>query len=119
MDTKPSRKPASKTDWPREIRRLLATTTADFLPGMAIGAFAGLRSAEIERLTWQDVHLAEGHIVVGKDKAKTASRRVVPLAANLASWLTPHAAWTGNETISAGSAGAHLSFFRLFGLSRS
>jgi integrase len=49
--------------------------------------FAGLRSAEIERLEWKDVDLKQRHIVVSADNAKTASRRIVPIAANLAEWL--------------------------------
>lgn len=80
---------------PAEIRRLLAAATPDFLPCLALGAFAGLRSAEIERLTWEDIHLAERHIVIGADKAKTASRRVVPVSDTLAAWLAPYAAHTG------------------------
>ncbi len=63
---------------PAEIRRLLAAASPDFLPYLAIGACAGLRSAEIERLAWADIRLAERHIVIGASKAKTASRRVVP-----------------------------------------
>ncbi len=43
---------------PTEISRLLTASTADFLPCLALGAFAGLRSAEIERLEWSDIHLA-------------------------------------------------------------
>lgn len=80
---------------PAEIRRLLAAASPDFLPCLAIGAFAGLRSAEIERLAWADIRLAERHIVIGASKAKTASRRVVPISENLAAWLAPYAAQTG------------------------
>ena len=80
---------------PAEIRRLLAATTPDFLPCLALGAFAGLRSAEIERLEWSDIRLTERHIVIGAGKAKTASRRVVPVSDTLAAWLTPYAAQTG------------------------
>ena len=72
---------------PDEITRLLASASPAFLPCIAIGAFAGLRSAEIERLEWSDIDLAGGHITVGADKAKTASRRVVPICANLGAWL--------------------------------
>jgi len=57
--------------------------------------FAGLRSAEIERLDWKDIDLKQGHIVVGADAAKTASRRIVPIAENLAAWLTSYAKHTG------------------------
>lgn len=72
---------------PPEIARLLAAAPTEFLPCLALGAFAGLRSAEIERLDWRDVDLAAGHIVVAAEKAKTASRRIVPVTSNLAAWL--------------------------------
>ena len=72
---------------PDEARRLLAVASEDFRPCLAIGLFAGLRSAEIERLEWRDIDLKQGHIVVGADKSKTASRRIVPIVENLAEWL--------------------------------
>lgn len=81
---------------PKEIARLLSVVSADFLPCIALGAFAGLRSAEIERLEWSDIQLAERCIVIGRDKSKTASRRVVPISDNLAAWLAPYAERTGN-----------------------
>jgi integrase len=92
---------------PIEIARLLEAARAnspDFLPCIAIGAFAGLRSAEIERLEWSDIHLAEKFIVVGADKAKTASRRIVPVHDNLADWLRPYASrqgrvWPGDSVL--------------------
>ncbi|MBM3840113.1 MAG: site-specific integrase [Verrucomicrobia bacterium] len=79
---------------PSEITRLLEAAHenfSDFLPCLAIGAFAGLRSAEIERLEWSDIHLAERFIVVSASKAKTATRRIVPIHDNLAAWLAPYA----------------------------
>ena len=57
--------------------------------------FAGLRSAEIERLEWKDIDLKQRHIVVGASAAKTASRRIVPIAENLAAWLAPCAGRRG------------------------
>jgi site-specific recombinase XerD len=92
---------------PTEITRLLEAAkdhSPDFLPCLAIGAFAGLRSAEIERLEWSDIHLAEKFIVVGASKAKTASRRIVPLHDNLAAWLTTYASrqgkvWPGDSVL--------------------
>ena len=63
------------------------------IPYLAIGAFAGLRSAEIARLDWSEVHLTgpERFIEVKASKSKTASRRIVPVSDNLAAWLAPHA----------------------------
>ena len=80
---------------PDETRKLLAAAPEDFLPCLALGLFAGLRSAEIERLDWKDIDLKQGHVVVGADAAKTASRRIVPIAENLAVWLAPYAGRTG------------------------
>ena len=80
---------------PVEIARLLAAASPDFLPSLAIGAFAGLRSAEIERLEWDAIDLAERHIVIGASRAKTASRRIVPICDALAGWLAPYAGREG------------------------
>ena len=76
---------------PTEITRLLAAAPVDYVPCLAIGAFAGLRSAEIERLEWSDIDLKGGHITIGAKKAKTATRRTVPIAENLLAWLNPYA----------------------------
>ena len=81
---------------PKEIARLLSAASPDFVPCLAIGAFAGLRSAEIERLEWSDIDLVGRHITIGASKAKTASRRVVPISDNLAAWLAPYAERQGN-----------------------
>jgi len=80
---------------PVEMRKLLAAASIEFVPSIVLGAFAGLRSAEIQRLAWDDIRLAERHIVVGKDKAKTASRRIVPIWESSAEWLAPYAGRTG------------------------
>jgi integrase len=83
---------------PVEIARLLDMARnqfPDFLPCVAIGAFAGVRSAEIERMEWSDIHLAEKFIVVGASRAKTAGRRIVPIADNLAEWLADYASREG------------------------
>ena len=80
---------------PVEMRKLLAAAHDNFLPALVIGGFAGLRSAEIERLQWADIRLASRHIVVGAAVAKTACRRVVPISENLAAWLAPYAVHAG------------------------
>ena len=67
----------------------------------ALGAFTGLRSAELVRLEWDDVNLARGHIQVAKDKAKTATRRLVPIQPNLAMWLAPHRSKTKGRVFQA------------------
>jgi integrase len=81
-----------------ELRALLETATRiapDIVPMLAIGAFAGLREAEIKRLDWSEVDLARGHIEIKAAKAKSARRRIVPIQSNLAAWLRPYSGRTG------------------------
>ncbi len=65
------------------------------VPMLAIGAFAGLREAEIKRLDWGEIDLRRAFIEVKADKAKTAKRRIVRIQPNLARWLAPYSAMTG------------------------
>ncbi|HOX57473.1 MAG TPA: site-specific integrase [Candidatus Paceibacterota bacterium] len=70
-----------------EITKILAAVRKDALPALAIGAFAGIRTAEVCRLDWSEVNLDKGLIEVKKGKAKTRSRRLVPITENLALFL--------------------------------
>jgi integrase len=81
-----------------ELRTLLEKANQiapDVLPMIAIGAFAGLREAEIQRLEWSEIHLARGYIEVKAAKAKSAKRRIVPIQQNLIGWLQPYSGMTG------------------------
>jgi len=62
---------------------------------LAIGAFSGLRDAEIKRLDWSEVDQKRGHIEVKARKAKSARRRIVEMHSNLREWLRPYAGMTG------------------------
>jgi integrase len=78
-----------------QTARLLESADAETLPYWAIGAFAGLRVAEIERLDWEEVDFERGLIEVKAAKAKTGSRRHVHIQPNLAEWLAPYRNATG------------------------
>jgi len=81
-----------------ELAALLNTglsNAPDVVPMLAIGAFAGLREAEIKRLDWAEIDLRRSFIEVKADKAKTARRRIVRIQPNLAEWLRPYSANTG------------------------
>ena len=80
---------------PSEISMLLNQAPDTLIPFLAIGAFAGLRHAEIVRLDWKDVSLTTGYITVQGAKSKTGSRRIVPISKNLAQWLAPYAQASG------------------------
>jgi integrase len=78
-----------------ELSRLLECASSEMLPFWAIGAFAGLRRAEIERLTWSEVDFDANVIEIKASKAKTASRRLVTIQPNLRRWLAPYRTRTG------------------------
>jgi integrase len=81
-----------------ELRSLLEAahrTAPEVLPMLAIGAFAGIRDAEIKRLDFSEVDLVGGHIEVKGAKAKGARRRLVPIQPNLAAWLRPYSGKKG------------------------
>jgi len=67
----------------------------DVVPMLAIGAFAGVREAEIKRLDWSEVDQKRGHIEIKSSKAKSARRRIVEMQPNLREWLRPYAEMTG------------------------
>jgi integrase len=74
---------------PEQIASLLNKADDTLLPFLAIGAFAGLRMAELHRLDWNEIDLDRGFITVAASKAKTRQRRLVPISENLRLWLTP------------------------------
>lgn len=78
---------------PSEFARLLESAQAnfpDFLPLIALGGLAGVRSAELMRLTWENVDLQSGFITVGKSTSKTRSRRLIPICDSLKAWLADY-----------------------------
>lgn len=80
---------------PAQMQTILEKAPRDFVPYLAIGAFAGLRSAEIERLDWSEIDLAGKLIHIKAEKSKSAQRRLVTISDNLAAWLAPHSRKAG------------------------
>lgn len=82
-----------------ELRALIEAAQRihpDIVPSIVIGAFAGLRTEEIQRLHWSEINLQRGEIDVKAAKAKSARRRVVGILPTLAEWLRLYAGMTGN-----------------------
>jgi len=92
---------------PLEMKSLLVACSSEILPGLAIGGFTGIRTAEIARLAWEDVLWDRGFIEVKAKNAKTRARRLVPISANLAKWLDPFRSETGLICPSATSGYSH------------
>jgi integrase len=82
---------------PSQLAALLTACAddAEMQAFVAIGAFAGLRTAELQRLRWQDVNLRRGFVTVGAQSAKTSLRRLVPICDALREWLEPIAKTAG------------------------
>jgi integrase len=59
------------------------------LPLLLLGGFAGLRTAEVLRQKWTDIHLdrEQPFIRVTAAKGNTAQKRLVPIHQNLKQWL--------------------------------
>lgn len=70
-----------------ELRALFAAASPEIAACIAIQAFSGVRSEELLRLSWADLERRKGFIEIGGAKAKTAARRLVPIAPCLARWL--------------------------------
>src|SRR5262249_28590767 len=75
---------------PEELAELLKKADAEAALYLALGAFSGIRTAELIRLDFKDINFERRFIEVGKEKTKTATRRLVPIQPNLMQWLTPY-----------------------------
>jgi integrase len=100
--------PAAQTDKAREpkakpgilkvdeARALLENASSEILPYFAIGLFAGLRRAEVERLDWSEIDFDEGHIEVTAEKSKSkVANRFITMQPNLREWLLPYRKFKG------------------------
>lgn len=81
-----------------EAERVLNATTAVYprlLPATALGFFAGLRTAELEKLEWGAIDFEGKLLTVGPAIAKKRRQRHVTLSDNLLAWLAPYRKATG------------------------
>jgi integrase len=78
---------------------LLENASSEILPYIAIGLFAGLRRAEIERLGWSEIDFDSGHIEVTAEKSKSKiANRFISIQPNLREWLLSFRKLKGNVT---------------------
>ena len=84
---------------PCEMQKLLAAAKPEVTVLLALAAFAGIRAAELKRLEWERINLAEGHIEVIAKVAKTGVRRLAPIPDNLKAWLVKYFHHSGKVCI--------------------
>ena len=77
------------TNW--QVKALIeAAHGTAALPYFALGTFAGIRPAELDRLRLRDVNLKKRHVLVTHATSKTNRKRFVDVADNLAELLQEH-----------------------------
>lgn len=89
----PARTPGVLT--PQQFAAMLESAEAIIRPAVALAGFCGLRQAEIARLDWRDVDLAERVVILDAGTTKTASRRTVQVPLAALDWLAPLAKPSG------------------------
>jgi integrase len=72
---------------PAELRQLLHAASPSLAACIALQSFGGVRTEEMLRLHWIDLERRKGFVEVGASKAKTAARRLIPIAPCLEQWL--------------------------------
>jgi integrase len=77
---------------PKEADRLIRAAqkhkNLDLMGAVTLGLFCGIRTEEIKKLKWKDIHLDEGFVTIGRDIAKKRSIRNVTLCDNGLKWLS-------------------------------
>ena len=97
-DNPVTRIPVPKEDWkppviltPEQASRLLETAVSRpqlrLLPFVTLQLFAGLRTTEITRLTWDAINLEEKILTIGANIAKKRQFRIVELMPVTIAWL--------------------------------
>lgn len=82
---------------PAELKTLLANVSPQYLPWLALAAWAGLRTEEIcpdpksgkDAVRWEDFAWDRDLIIIRPEVAKTGHRRIVPILAPLRAMLFP------------------------------
>lgn len=93
-----------------QAERLLAHAQEfDLSAYIAIGFFAGIRSAEMARMSGRNVNFEDKTITVGADAAKKRSQRIVDMQPALLAWLEPCKAklQNGGEIVDQGKFRRH------------
>jgi integrase len=96
-----------KTYTAEELKKLLAAAPDNFRPILALAAFAGIRSSELELLDWHHIRSLEKEerdriINLDVDVTEESSKRSVPICKTLGGFLAPALKnegkiWTGRH----------------------
>jgi integrase len=111
---------------PAELSKLLRKSKPVYQLYFAFAAFTGIRSAELLGLDWSEINFEtildqkqpseKGYVEVKARKAKTATRRLVPMQPNLAKWLAPYHGRKGKLFQSRRTVDAAIKFAKRMGI---
>lgn len=84
-----------------DMALILEHATKRTIPWIVLGAFAGVRSSEIDRMSWEDIDWSSNLILikgklVGGAKTRANNDRAIAMTANVKSWLIPFRTYKGN-----------------------
>jgi integrase len=80
---------------PKQFEALLNNADDIIRPAFILGGFCAVRQAEIARLDWSKIDLAEKTITIDASVAKTNARRTITIPQPAIAWLTPLAKKSG------------------------
>jgi integrase len=75
---------------PEEMATLLASAPGHLIPGMAVKAFAGVRTEEMAKIDWSHIQFDRNCIKLPSKITKLRQRRLIQMHPNLRAWLVPH-----------------------------
>jgi integrase len=75
---------------PEQYAAILTFASDETRPFWLLGGFAGIRSAEIQRLSWSDIDWEHRLIKIDDTKSKTARERFVDICDAALAWLAPY-----------------------------
>jgi len=101
---------------PDQLKKLLGKSKPLYQLYFVLAAFTGIRSAELLRLDWGEINFEKDHIEVKTRKAKTATRRLVPIQPNLAKWLAPYRDRSGKLFQSRRTVNSAIKFAKRLGI---
>jgi integrase len=81
---------------PETIKYLLDQSSDQLLPFLVLGGYAGIRSAEIARVRWEDFDWQEGYIKLSAQITKKDRRRLIPISKTIRHYLEKFKDSTGS-----------------------
>jgi integrase len=84
-----------ETITPKQFEALLNNADDIIRPAFILGGFCAVRQAEIARLDWSKIDLAEKTITIDASVAKTNARRTITIPQPAIAWLAPLAKKSG------------------------